>query len=286
MLRNIGKKIAVRALLISGVVKLRRIFFQKKKVTILLLHDPTPESFSSLLQALQQRYNFVALEEFIRLKREGKLYRLPDYAAIMTLDDGHKNNYRLLGAIKKHSVPVTIFICSEIVTTHRHFWSNYSIPKMQLEALKTLPNSEMLAQLRIFGYEKLKEYPERHGLSAQELSEMAASGLVDFQSHTCFHPILTQVGDAESKYEIEQSKKSLEQSLQKSITGFAYPNGDYGSREVGYVERAGYKYAVTVDEGFNDENTNIFTLQRICLNDAGSVAENIIKACGLWRFLK
>lgn len=286
MLKHIGKKIVIQAILLSGIVKLRRWILQKKKVTILLLHDPTPEAFGNLTHALKKKYSFISMETFVRIKNQNHWHLLPKYPAVLTLDDGHKNNYLLLDEIKRSSVPVTIYICSGIIDSHKHFWSNYAVPKDQLEQLKALPNAEMLAALKTFGYEKEKEYPTRHALSLLEIEEMKTSGFVDFQSHTCFHPILTQVDDATSKFEIEQSKQSLEKTLHQSIHGFAYPNGDYGQREIAYVEAAGYEYAVTVDEGFNSNSTNNFKLQRICLNDNGSVNENMIKASGLWRFLK
>jgi peptidoglycan/xylan/chitin deacetylase (PgdA/CDA1 family) len=286
MLKRIGKNLIINLLLLSGIVKIRRWLFQKKKVTILLLHDPTPEAFRSLAEALKNTYHFISMETFVEAKQSGNWHLLPKYPAIFTLDDGHKNNYLLLDEIKQFSVPVTIYICASIIDSHRHFWSNYDIPKAELEHLKTLPGAEMLAQLKKAGYEKEREYPTRHALSLNEIKEMQASGLVDFQSHTCLHPILTQVSATESKHEIEHSKKLLEATLQKDIAGFAYPNGNYGARELSYTEEAGYKYAVTVDEGFNTAHTNNFKLKRICLNDEGSVKENVIKANGLWRFLK
>ena len=74
--------------------------------------------------------------------------------------------------------------------------------------------------------------------------------------------------------------------LDKTIRGFAYPNGDYGQREIDFVKRAGYEYAVTVEHGQVTEKSDDYKLPRICLNDFGSVSENLVKASGIWNYIK
>ena len=41
---------------------------------------------------------------------------------VVTFDDGHIKNHSLLPVFKKYQVPVTIFLCSGIVDTGKHFW--------------------------------------------------------------------------------------------------------------------------------------------------------------------
>ena len=285
-MKRIGKNIIVQFLLLSGIVRLRRYLKQRDSVTIFIFHDPSPIDFNAFLRALNVRYRFVGMDEVIRAKKAGKLHELPKYAAVITFDDGHKQNFELVNSIVELQAPTTIYACSDIVNTQRHFWSNYPLPKAQMEAIKNLPNAEMLEKLAAIGYDKQKSYPERQALTLEEMQEMQQTGLIAFESHTCFHPILTQLRAEESAAEITDSKKHLEKLLDKTISGFAYPNGDYGQREIDFVKRAGYEYAVTVEHGQVTEKSDDYKLPRICLNDFGSVSENLVKASGIWNYIK
>ena len=285
-MKRIGKNIIIQFLLLSGIVRLRRYLKQRNSVTIFIFHDPAPNDFNAFLHALNVRYNFVGMEEVIRAKKDGKLHELPKYAAVITFDDGHKQNFDLIDSIVELQAPTTIYACSDIVNTQRHFWSNYPLPKPQMEAIKSLPNAEMLEKLATVGYDKQKNYPERQALTLAEMQDMEQTGLISFESHTCFHPILTQLPDAESAAEIADSKKHLETLLDKTISGFAYPNGDYSQREIDYVKAANYDYAVTVEHGQVSTQSDDYKLPRICLNDFGSVSENLGKACGIWNYIK
>lgn len=285
-MKAIGKKILFLLLYYSGVTMLQRYLFQKRSVTIFILHNLSDTHFSSIVNALKKKYSFISMDMFINLKQKGEWHKLPNYPAILTFDDGHKNNFSLLNTIEENKIPTTFFVCSEIINTNRHFWSNYPIQKSKLEDLKKLPNNDMLKSLSLYGYFKEKEYNSRQALNLREINAMQDSGFAFFESHTCYHPILTMLDENESRFEIQASKNSLEKLLNKKITGFAYPNGDYGDREKTFVKESGYTYAVTVDSGFNSEETDNFSLKRICLNDEGSIIENIVKASGIWKHIK
>jgi peptidoglycan/xylan/chitin deacetylase (PgdA/CDA1 family) len=283
---KVGKRFFFSIIKLLQLDALLRFFKQRNKVSILLLHDPSPESFDLLLNALTKKYNFISLKAYLNHRLNKTLHTLPKYTAILTFDDGHKENYKLLPLFKKYNTPATIFLCSAIVNSNKHFWSNYNMPKVELQKIKKMPYHDMLAYLKTLDYIKDKEYEERHALNIAEMEEMQASKLIDFQAHTMYHPILINLEDNDSKSEIEFCKKDLENLLKTDIYAFAYPNGDYSDREIQYVKKAGYQCALTVDYGYNDDKTDLFRLKRIALNDKGSIQENVIKATGLWRFIK
>ena len=76
------------------------------------------------------------------------------------------------------------------------------------------------------------------------------------------------------------------EELGLSINAFAYPNGDYGEREVAAVKEAGYACALTVDAGLNDADTDLFRLKRIGVDDGASATEMIVKASGIVDLVK
>lgn len=283
---KLGKRLFFSSIKLLQIDVLLRYVKQRNNVSILLLHDPSPESFDLLLKALTKKYHFISLKEFINHRVNKTVNTLPKYTAVLTFDDGHKENYKLLPIFKKYNTPATIFLCSAIVNSNKHFWSNYDIPKSELQKIKKMPYNNMLTYLKTLDYIKDKEYEERHALNSLEMDEMLSSDLIDFQAHTMYHPILINLDDKGSKKEIEGSKIELFNLLKNDIYAFAYPNGDYSNREITHVKQSGYQCALTVDYGYNDDNTDLFRLKRISLNDSGSVLENVIKSTGLWRFIK
>jgi len=259
-----------------------REFVQKKKVTIILYHNLKPEQADKHFKILKSKYNIISLKDYIKKRKLGK-DNLPSKSLIITFDDGYKSVYQLKSILKKYKIHVTIFLCSRIVGTNRHFWWDYDIDKNKREYLKNIPDKKRLEILRKLGFEEEKEFEDRQTLSKDEIEEM--KNIVDFQSHTMFHPILPNCNTERAYEEISQSKIDLENNYGLKIYALSYPNGNYSEREITIVKEVGYECAVTVDLGFNSENTDLFRLKRICIDDVAGVDELLVTVSGLWDFL-
>lgn len=267
----------------SGLAWLWRETVQRRKVTFLLFHDMTPEDAKQNFSYLKRRYHPVSLKEYVDAVFHQT--RLPDKAVVITFDDGHASNYKLLPVIEELHVPVTVFLCSSIVGTNRHFWFRHTdAVKCKVESFKQLSNEERLEKLRAMGFEQEKEYGDRQALSCNEIAEMKY--LVDFQSHTCYHPVLPQCDDPTAREEVVASKKQLASSFGLDIYALSYPNGDYSNRDIQLAEEAGYQCAITVDSGYNTLHSNLFRLKRFSVNDAHSVTELMVKASGVYAIIK
>ena len=94
-----------------------RELFQRKKVTILLYHDPSPGRFADHLAILKKRYNIVSLRRFVEAHLAGTLGHLPPKSLVLTFDDGHRGNHGLIGLLRDLPAPPTIFLCSGVVGT-------------------------------------------------------------------------------------------------------------------------------------------------------------------------
>jgi len=57
-------------------------------------------------------------------------------------------------------------------------------------------------------------------------------------------------------------------------------------REIDLVHAAGYGFALTVDAGFNTATTHPLRLRRLGVDDVDGLAELVVKASGLWAFLR
>ena len=249
-------------------------------MTILCYHDLDPKLAELHICVLKQLYNIIPLSTYIDARRRHSVKAIPDKALVITFDDGHKRNYSLLPLLKQHQVPITIFLCSSIVGTQRHYWW-LACPDIDTTyALKHLDNNERLHHLAEFGFEENRDYVERQSLSRKEIEELNAS--VDFQAHSRYHPILPRCTNDRSWDEIAVCKTELENNYGLNIYAFAYPNGDYSTRETVLAKKAGYSCALTIDGGFNTLDTDMFRLKRLRMNDEADINELIVKASGFW----
>jgi len=265
---------------LTGIPFFLREFVQRRRVTILCYHDIDPSLAEMHFRELKRLYNIIPLNAYINARRSRSVTAIPEKALIITFDDGHKGNYRLLPLLKQHQVPITIFLCSSIVGTQRHYWW-LACPDLDVAyAMKRLENDERLRHLAEFGFDENRDYVERQSLSRKEIEELSDS--VDFQAHSRYHPILPRCTDDQSWEEIAGSKTELEKIFGLGIYAFAYPNGDYSPRETVLAKKAGYTCALTIDGGFNTFDTDMFRLKRLRMNDEADINELIVKASGFW----
>ncbi|MEH6943213.1 polysaccharide deacetylase family protein [Bacillus sp. JJ722] len=100
-------------------------------------------------------------------------------------------------------------------------------------------------------------------LSKLDLKMMADSGLASIQSHTATHPDLTKLDDLE--YELNESKKKIEQITRKPVVALAYPYGSFNDKVINETKKY-YSYGITTipelysKKGIKDE---LYLLPRI-----------------------
>lgn len=278
------KKYIFKILRYSGLPKIFRQYIQRNAVTILLFHEIEADTADKSFSFLRKNYNIIGLDHFIKASKLKNNAIIPKNALIITFDDGLVKNYEMLPVIKKYKIPVTIFLCSSIINTNRHFWYKYKKLSRPIFQLKKLKNEDRLKALAEDGFHQESEYEVAQALTKSQIIEM--SEIVNMQSHTKFHPCLTNCDYNEAKNEILESKEMLEKDYGFRINSIAYPNGDYSAREIELAKMAGYDCGLTVDYGFNTIETDLFRLKRLSVNDASDLNELIVKSSGLWAFLK
>jgi len=277
-------KLVFKILRYSGLAFLFREGFQRNRLSILMFHDIDQKTAKQSFEYLTRHYNIISLQTYLEARQSGDLSRLPKKALIITFDDGHKQNYQIYPILQSLGVPATIFLCSGIVDTHRHYWFKENKTGLSTDSLKKISHQERLQKLAVAGFQPEKEYEDRQALTKEEIEEMKTA--IDFQAHTVFHPCLPTCTRAEAKWEIDTSKQDLETKYDLDIRAFAYPNGDYSDRDIDLLKEAGFQLAVTVDHGYNTSDTDLFRLKRLSSNDTSNMDELIVKASGLWGFIK
>lgn len=143
--------------------------------------------------------------------------------------------------------------------------------KALIETLKSLPIEEV--ERAVKQIEDSLGIPadgsktcERALLNWMEIEQMC-DGLIEFGSHTCRHALLNMIDPTSMVEEIVGSKEVIEQRLNRRITAFAYPNGNYDDRVIEEVRKAGYEIAFTTELGVNLKKTKLFQLKRIGVDE-------------------
>lgn len=275
---TVARRVIFFLLRLTGIPLLLRQTVQRHRVTILCYHEPCPRDFVRHLEILTRKYHIISLRRYLEWRTDPSV-RLPTKSLVITFDDGHRSNYQLKDILLKYKVPATIFLCSAIVGTNRHFWWN-SVSPREVEKLKRVGDAERRTLLNVRGLDETREHADRQALSREEITELR--GILDLQSHTRFHPILPCCDNGRALDEIAQSRHELQARFGLLTSAFAYPNGDYSERDVAFVRQAGYRCALTIDGGYNGRTTDIYRLRRVRMSDTARTSELIVKASGLW----
>ncbi|OFV99710.1 MAG: hypothetical protein A3F68_02265 [Acidobacteria bacterium RIFCSPLOWO2_12_FULL_54_10] len=118
-------------------------------------------------------------------------------------------------------------------------------------------------------------HPVRRLLSKEQIRLLHRHG-VQFGSHTMTHPYLTKASDDVLRREVTDSKRLLEDLLGVEISCFAYPYGDLNERVRAAVAEAGFRVAMSTQEGINLWNDPLW-MRRTNVNDTDSILEFAFK---------
>lgn len=258
--------------------------FQKSKMNVLSLyfHAPLPDSFEKvILWCKKKSYDFVHIDEITKYAKGENTEH--NKMVHFSFDDGWLSNKALIPIIEKYNVPITIFVPVEPLESG-NFWWNYVYAKYKshekVEEFKTYDEARFNIEVA-----KIKEEIklDREAVTFDELKEMSKHPLINIQSHTYNHPILTNVNDNQLDFELSESKKFLSTLLNKDIGTFSYPNGSFGKREENAV-REYYKCGYTTEEVFVQPGGNVYRIPRTCLVD--NYWSNLSRIVGAWKLIK
>lgn len=216
------------------------------KVPILMYHDVlsepevffdlTPADLEAHLQQLQRNgFTPISVDHLVRHLRTGQ--SLPEKPVVLSFDDGYLGHYEhVYPLLKRYNVPAV-----------------FSVFPGKLEG----------------------DVVGRSTLSWAQLAEMAADPLVTIAAHSVTHPAdLRQLSDPELAYEVNESKRILEDRLGISIDYFTYPAGHYDDRVATAVAEAGFLAALTMrnnDEKLASESDSLLTIERLGQSNLDSI---------------
>ncbi len=240
------KKLVLKAVRATGAFGIARVM-SARLPRILMYHDfcrlPEPESgvvsvdeLKRHFEYLKSHFNVIPLSELIATPVSGT--PTDKASVVLTVDDGRRNFYEYFyPLLKEFQFPATFYVVTSFIQkegwvwTDKLFWlrdqpgrapevSSENI-EATFQSLKKLPpqarDARIEALAAVAGVSIPALPPGKYAAcSWDELREMAASELVEIGSHTVTHPILSTISDEESKKEICESKRQLEQRTRKA----------------------------------------------------------------------
>ena len=244
--------------------------------------------FERIIIALKQRYQLVSLPVLEELMlNKGNLDRI----CHISFDDGDQSFYHIVfPVLKKHGVPVSLFLSPEILVSRGNYWfqevndyeedlmrqiisTYYGLPVSRLEPfsikdiIKQLPYSVISHLISTYRLEKKYEPKPPYNMSLAEVLEVENSGLVTIGAHSLHHPILQNEDDQNSLSEIRGSLHGLQQLLGHPVRYFAYPNGipdiDFGEREINYLRDNGVTMAFSTELDHISPGVNMLSIPRM-----------------------
>lgn len=99
-------------------------------------------------------------------------------------------------------------------------------------------------------------------LSKNQIQEMHRAGM-EIGSHGLSHQYLPLLKKKEIVFELEESKRILENIIKAPIKLFAYPGGHYTQEVVKCVKSAGYEAACSCLQGYNTLRSRRYLLRRL-----------------------
>ncbi|MDQ3750173.1 MAG: polysaccharide deacetylase family protein [Acidobacteriota bacterium] len=190
----------------------------------------SPKNFAKqMLYLKKQNFVFYTASGLIDFYMENGAF--PAKAITVTFDDGWKDNYtNAFPILRDLQIKATVFLVPSCIG---------------LTTAKVVADGES----------------EREHLALTDIRAMSDYG-IEFGSHTLNHKLLHQISPSEIEFEVFESKKVVENLLQKPCRVFAYPAGFFTETAQAAVKNARYIAAFSTVYGEN-ETVNLYALNRV-----------------------
>jgi peptidoglycan/xylan/chitin deacetylase (PgdA/CDA1 family) len=260
----------------------------------LLPGEVDARQFDRILHWVGSWFQVLPLDDALRRLKAG---HIAPRAVAITFDDGYLDNHAVaLPILRKHGMTATFFIATDFIDGGMMFNDTIieairSTRRARLDlqplGLGVLPvatiDQRRLALHQVIAAIKYLDPSERsravqkllqaaHSVPAidlmmnrAQLAELLSAGM-SIGAHTCSHPILARMSDAQALREIRDSKHRLQSELDIEVPLFAYPNGrpgtDYTAVHAQMVRDCGFDGAVSTASGAADQHSDVFQVPR------------------------
>ena len=262
---------------------------------ILMYHGAKADEAAALraqLRFLARNFNVVSLATMV--DRLAGANNGGSNDLVLTFDDGLRNNLTIVYPILRElKLPATFFVCPALIESGQWLWNHemrcrlrtlehQALTNLRITLLAPDPSAEgivewmkKLSPAQLLRTEEIIRgaTPDFHPTPAQreaydimDWNGLIAldPGLITVGSHTLTHPILTTLTAEETEFELQESRRCLEQKLRRKVDFFCYPNGAYDRRAYRSAQK-NYRAAVTTETGAlnSKDELDLYRLPRI-----------------------
>jgi peptidoglycan/xylan/chitin deacetylase (PgdA/CDA1 family) len=242
------------------------------------------EDFYQQMKFVSRHFDVISFADLYQCELENRDW--PERGLIVTFDDGYRDNYtNAYPILKAFNLPATIFLVTGHIGRSKLFWwdavaycvkqtrlATKDFPEIAAQPLQLRDRKETAIQQILSWIKRVPDEVSRafvarlpvelevdmpESISAgmhlcwNEVKEMAANK-IEFGSHTVTHPILANVCEEQLEKELSESKKTIEQQLNKEVLSLAYPVGRksrFNQLAQTIATKQGFRYAVSYEEG-------------------------------------
>jgi peptidoglycan/xylan/chitin deacetylase (PgdA/CDA1 family) len=199
----------------------------------ILLYHYTPANFEQQLQTISARgYTTISLDQL--LAGFANPASLPARSVVITLDDGYADQLKAASLLEKYQMKATFYIITGGAA------SNWCI-----------------------GADRHTSSCGDSYLNWDQIRALDANPLFTIGAHTVDHLHLSSEPVDVQRYQITQSKATIEAQLGHTIKHFCYPYGSYNATTVSLVHESGFLTATTTASGTVHRSQDLLTLSRI-----------------------
>jgi peptidoglycan/xylan/chitin deacetylase (PgdA/CDA1 family)/glycosyltransferase involved in cell wall biosynthesis/SAM-dependent methyltransferase len=257
-----------------------------------------PAVFREHMAYVRDHFSPIGLDDLVRAAATG---RIPEGAVAITFDDGYFDALTVASPIlEEFGLPATFFVNTDrLDEPHERWWdilervllSDIPAPpelattvdgrvlriptktaRERCDALELLNRTawpmdaaarQALVDHVLAWSGTLASARATHRvLTTDEVRTLASRPGHTIGAHTVHHLALTTQSSETKRREVVESKDALERALQRPVTLFAYPYGDFDGELVRTVGEAGFHTAVTVEAGLVSAGVNRLLLPR------------------------
>jgi peptidoglycan/xylan/chitin deacetylase (PgdA/CDA1 family) len=226
-------------------------------------------------------------------------HQLPSRAVWVTFDDGFPE-VETVGRplLERYGFTATAFVCPGVIDTDQPYWWEVVREAARIAVkdaagapvsaalefeLKTVPDRdrrEAVAGLAEIVEAKTGHPHRRPQMTTAQLSAWASAGH-EVGNHTWDHPLLDQCEEIEQRGQIRRAHEWLRDTLGRTATAFAYPNGNWSGPVEAELRRLGYEVGVGFDHQLATMEVDPLRVSRLRLDSDASIARVRAVTAGL-----